>query len=291
VTANTGDAREATLTLSVEGVETPVTLTVTQAAAPAIEEPTLEVSEESLDFDSEGGYKSLTVTTNQESFSIVEGTPDWVKAAIIEPSEGSTHNLKIEVEPNADGIRTATVTLAAGNKTTTLTVTQAASPDAPEPTLVWAVRDEWSAESRYGYIDGGWYGSGEPNLLFDGDPEGTGWHATLELDPPYCLVVDMKTSNTVHAVQLQHVQEAIERNWFYINNVQVYLSDTPFDPNDDPSATMTPAATSQWSIEKGNPFTIDLPIAATGQYLILYFLDSNQGRYIGFTELDVQVEE
>jgi hypothetical protein len=292
-TLNTGPERSADITLTATGVE-PVTLHVTQQFV------SLSVDPKELFFKFDETTEQTVVVISQSDYT-VDPTESWVTA------EKSEEGLKVKMSSNNTGAtRTATVTVRATgvDEPVTLTVTQY-----KEPRLDWSPRIGWTAEAKGEYKDG-WgtgndtYHGGNPNLIFDGI-DSTGWH-TESLEPlPHILVIDMKKQETVHSLRITHLKGALGYNengepnqWIYLGNVDIYLSDTPIDPNAENPIP------SDWTHAKVynynypgtvNPFEINFDTPATGQYLIMRFntshaADSHNDTYISFTELDVKVD-
>jgi hypothetical protein len=145
-------------------------------------------------------------------------------------------------------------------------------------------RTGWTAECRNATHPWGANG-GEPYRVFDGD-RNTGWHSAGGTPFPQCLVIDTKESRKIDHLVLWHLPQAVASNWIYFKTIEVYLSDTPVTPNDDPSSWGNPAAV--YNYPGGiDPVTINLEPNSQGQYVILLFPDWNGAAYISFTELNV----
>jgi hypothetical protein len=154
-----------------------------------------------------------------------------------------------------------------------------------------ADRTGWTAVARYGIHDSGDWGV--PDRVLDGDIY-TGWHTPVYevAPPPHCIVIDMKESKTITALEIVHNPEALtgdHPSWIYFDQIEVYLSNDYFDPNNDPSS-LWPEARYTWPEVGTNPFTIDLYAPASGRYLILYFPNATE-QYVSFTELNVYLLE
>ena len=142
----------------------------------------------------------------------------------------------------------------------------------------------WTGESRNG--NHGWEErGGQPDKVLDGDLE-TGWHSNTNFVLPQCLVIDMKESKTISYFIMRFQANAIERNWIYIKNMEVYLTDTPANADVYQDFWGSPVAT--YLRPSGvDLITIPLPAGSRGRYLILYFPDSTASPHISFTELEI----
>jgi hypothetical protein len=110
-------ARTATVTVTA-GTATPKTVAVTQRGATA----TLSLSRQALSVPAAGETTTITVTTNQSSWSPVSSDTSWLTVS----KSGSILTVTAAVN-NTPSARTGTVTVTAGTATAkTLTVTQAA---------------------------------------------------------------------------------------------------------------------------------------------------------------------
>jgi hypothetical protein len=280
--------------VSAEGAED-VTLTVTQAGWSA----TLSIEPATLNFVHEGGDQTVTVTTNVAEYTyVVEEGNEWLQV------DKTESGLTIHVDANNGESRSATVTLSAeGVEDVTLTVTQAAL--ATEPTLVLADRTDWEVAARGGNHN--WEElDGRPSAVLDGDVN-TGWHSDGATPPPQVFVLNMKGSKTIHSLRISHLPNALDfnpeiggnNNWIYFANVDIYISDSPISPDDDPSWFGEPAVKYVYNFP-GETTTFDIPLDAptTGQYVMMVFYKEddpeNSGygwNYMSFTELNVWVEE
>ncbi|MDR0395234.1 MAG: discoidin domain-containing protein, partial [Tannerella sp.] len=142
-------------------------------------------------------------------------------------------------------------------------------------------RSGWSIEARNGnhaWNDGG---GGQPALILDGNIA-TGWHSRTGTPLPQCVVVDMKES-----LEITHliIYPPTTVGWRYLNNMEVYISDTPITPDAPQPSWGEPAAQVRYS--GGESFTINFPAPITGQFLAIVFLDSTTSTYISFMELEV----
>lgn len=147
-------------------------------------------------------------------------------------------------------------------------------------------RTDWTAVAKNGNHPWGDGGGGQPALLFDGNTA-TGWHSTVGTPFPQCVVVDMKKSLMVDYINIQLPGPT---NWRYIKDVQIYLTDTPIDPNAANLTTilssMTPAAEARH--EGGEVLRLNLQKSLSGRYMTLVFPNySAGGGYISFMELEV----
>jgi hypothetical protein len=141
------------------------------------------------------------------------------------------------------------------------------------------LRTEWTAESRNGNHPWGAEG-GEPFRMFDGNMS-TGWHSRTGTEMPQCIVVDMKQLLPVH-----HIILYPHRSYRYMNNMEVYLSETPITPDADvPDVSWgTPAAVVQYT--SGDSFTIEFPSVTTCQYIAVVFLTSRSSTYMNVMEFE-----
>jgi hypothetical protein len=140
--------------------------------------------------------------------------------------------------------------------------------------------DGWTAASRNGNHSWG-ANDGRPEAIFDGNVV-TGWHSTVGSPLPQCLVIDMKHTFSVH-----HVIMYLPTNtgWRYMNNVEIYLSDTPITPDVPQPSWGAPAAKVTYT--GGDSFTVELPSIPSGQYIALVFLDSKSNTYINLMDFEV----
>jgi hypothetical protein len=112
----------------------------------------------------------------------------------------------------------------------------------------------------------------------------SGWHSHTESPLPQCMVIDMK-----YSVHINHLTIYAPENqgWRYLQDIEVYLSDTPMDVD----AETVPE--SSWGAPKARIVydiahryeNINLAPGSSGRYLALLFPTSVQGRYISFMEL------
>ena len=139
----------------------------------------------------------------------------------------------------------------------------------------------WTVESRNGNHPWGDGGGGQPALILDGNIA-TGWHSTVGSTLPQCLVVDMKQSYSVHHVILY---PPTNTGWRYMNNIEIYLSDTPITPDVPQASWGAPAARVQYP--GGDSFTIEFSSVPSCQYIVIVFLDSKSNTYINLMEFEV----
>lgn len=145
-------------------------------------------------------------------------------------------------------------------------------------------RGSWTAVAKNGHHDWGDGGGGQTALLFDG-MKNTGWHSKVGTPFPQCVSVDMKEPLLMNYILIYPPAQV---NWRYLKDVNLYLTDTPINP-DRPDlesflAELTPVATATYSGEES--FKLELTTPATGRYLTLLFIDGTQP-YISFMELEV----
>jgi hypothetical protein len=240
------------------------------------------------------------------------GTVPGPLTPTVTPSPGAT------VDPASgearDGFFTAegvsyTVTAEDGITTKTYTV------KAILASYVWADRTGWTAEANGGILgwphldpEVGWGGrgtvngveyiGGNPMLVLDGDLE-SGWHSAENI--PTVMVVNMQETKTVSSLKISHVLGAMtggddngwqpRPEWVYFEHINVYVSNTPFNPNGDDELSLNlwgePVRYDR-DMGSAGPFEIDLPTPLRGQYLILEF---EPHIWISFAELEVYVQE
>jgi hypothetical protein len=180
------------------------------------------------------------------------------------------------------------------------------------PTGVLADKTGWTAESRNGHhawndigacgpypedCDGLTAG-GEAFRVLDNNVW-TGWHSNPAADiMPQCIVIDMQASKRVSSFVLHHRPDALpsadhEKSWIYFNTIQVYISDTPYNPNeDDPGWSYYETLINEYVWDGETiPATFTLPVPVEGRYMMLLFTDSREATYISFSELDVYLDE
>jgi hypothetical protein len=140
-------------------------------------------------------------------------------------------------------------------------------------------RTEWTAESRNGNHPWGAEG-GEPFRMFDGNMS-TGWHSRTGTAMPQCIVVDMK-----QLLPVNHIILYPHRSYRYMNNMAVYLSETPITPDADvPDASWgAPAAVAQYT--SGDSFTIEFPSVTTCRYIAVVFINSRSNTYMNVMEFE-----
>lgn len=110
----------------------------------AVEAPELNVDKESVSLAAEAGEASVNVTSNQDWTASADA--DWVS---VEPASGKASEeavaVKITAEDNpSEEVRTATVTIAAGELTKTISVTQEGAE--PEPVTYTIDGKQWITE-------------------------------------------------------------------------------------------------------------------------------------------------
>lgn len=151
-----------------------------------------------------------------------------------------------------------------------------------KPFLYMYPRTTWTAEARNGNHPWGEMG-GEPFRTLNGDLN-TGWHSRVGTPLPQVLVVDMKEQLPVDNVIIYPPGPV---NWRYMNNVEIYVSETPITPDAPQPSWGSPAAKILYLGEY--PFVINFPAPKTGQYIAVVFLDSKTApnSYISFMELEV----
>ncbi len=152
-----------------------------------------------------------------------------------------------------------------------------------KPFLYKYPRTGWTAESRNGNHNWGDGGGGQPALILDGNMA-TGWHSKVGTPLPQCVVVDMKQSLVVDNIIIYPPGTA---SWRYLNNMEIYVSDTPITPDAPQPSWGAPVAKVQYS--GGDSFTINTPTAPVGRYMAIVFLDSKAApnTYMSFMELEV----
>jgi hypothetical protein len=153
--------------------------------------------------------------------------------------------------------------------------------DSDTPFFVNYPRTDWTAETRNGNHAWGVEG-GEPFRMFDGNI-GTGWHSRTGTALPQCIVVDIKQLLRVH-----HIIMYPHLNYHYMNNMEVYLSVDPINPNGDvPDASWgPPAAVAQYTDTSADSFTIEFPSAPLCQYIAVVFINSRSNTYMNVMEFE-----
>lgn len=151
-----------------------------------------------------------------------------------------------------------------------------------KPFLYKYPRTGWTAGARNGNHNWGDSG-GQPARVLDGDMA-TGWHSRVGTPLPQCVVVDMKQSLVVDNIIIYPPATV---SWRYLNNMEIYMSDTPITP-DAPQPSWGEAV-AQVQYPGGDRFSIDFPSAPAGRYMAIVFLDSAAApnTYISFMELEV----
>jgi hypothetical protein len=153
--------------------------------------------------------------------------------------------------------------------------------ESEKPFMYKYPRNEWVAEARNGNHDWGDAGGGPAPLILDGNMA-TGWHSRVGTPLPQCMVVDMKQSLEVtHII----IYPPTTVSWRYLNNMEVYISDTPITPDAPQPSWGEPVARVQYP--GGESFTINFPASTTGRFMAVVFLDSMASTYISFMELEV----
>lgn len=142
-------------------------------------------------------------------------------------------------------------------------------------------RTSWTAAARNGNHPWGDGGGGEPFRILDGLLN-TGWHSRVGTPLPQVMVVDMKEQLPVDNVIIYPPGPT---NWRYMNNVEIYVSETPITPDAPQPSWGSPVVKMQYL--GGDRFLINFPAPKTGQYIAVVFLDSKSNTYISFMELEV----
>jgi hypothetical protein len=156
------------------------------------------------------------------------------------------------------------------------------------PVHVVYLREGWTATCRDG--NHGWDArGGQPEKVLDGDIE-TGWHTRVGSSLPQCLVVDMQEALAVNHIVIRFQANSITNKWIYIQNMEVYLTNTLATAGLYEESWGQPVAR---YLNPGGSEVLTVPLNANsqGRYLVLYFPDSSSGNtYISFTELEAYHE-
>ncbi len=150
-----------------------------------------------------------------------------------------------------------------------------------KPFLYMYPRTSWTAAARNGNHPWGDGGGGEPFRILDGLLN-TGWHSKVGTPLPQVMVVDMKEQLPVDNVIIYPPGPT---NWRYMNNVEIYVSETPITPDAPQPSWGSPVVKMQYP--GGDRFLINFPAPKTGQFIAVVFLDSKSNTYISFMELEV----
>jgi hypothetical protein len=146
-------------------------------------------------------------------------------------------------------------------------------------------RSKWTGVSRNGNHPWGDGKGGQPALIFDGD-NASGWHSKVGAPLPQCIVIDMQQSLPIERIMFQ---PPFTSGWCYIQDIEIYLTDTEMNPDDAP----TPPASWGKPVFKGvypsegvgMNWDIDFPAGSSGRYCALVFPTSTSGNtYISFME-------
>ena len=105
-----------------------------------------------------------------------------------------------------------------------------------KPFLYKYPRAGWSVAARNGNHPWGDGGGGEPELILDGNLA-TGWHSKVGSPLPQCIVVDMKQSLEIDNIIIYPPEPV---NWRYLNNIEIYLSDVPINPDEPQPSGVIP---------------------------------------------------
>jgi hypothetical protein len=148
-------------------------------------------------------------------------------------------------------------------------------------------RNTWTAEARGGnhsWSDGG---GGQPALILDGNMS-TGWHsyASPPAPLPQCIVIDMKESLAVHHITVCPPTSA---SWCYLDDIEIYFSDTPITPDVVQPSWGEPVVKLKYPGPRGSSFTVDFPDIPSTQFVVIYFLTSLSNTYISFMEFEVYI--
>jgi hypothetical protein len=144
-------------------------------------------------------------------------------------------------------------------------------------------RTAWTAEARGGNHPWGDGGGGQPALIFDGNVT-TGWHSHTGASLPHCVVIDMKESLAVHHITVSPPTNA---GWCYIDDVEIYFSDTPITPDVAQASWGEPVVKMKYPGPRGSSFTVDFPDLPSTQFIVMYFPNSLVDPYISFMEFEV----
>ncbi len=152
------------------------------------------------------------------------------------------------------------------------------------PFMYMFPRSSWTAVAKGGNHEWGDGGGGQPNLIFDGDLN-TGWHSRVGEELPQCVVIDMKSINTIDNIILYPPSTT---NWRYIKDVEIYISNNEMDPNipDIPTSTWgEPVAEVQYTGD--DSLKINFSKSFTGRYIAVIFKNtSNSNKNISFMEFE-----
>jgi hypothetical protein len=144
-------------------------------------------------------------------------------------------------------------------------------------------RTEWTAEAKGGNHPWGDGGGGQPALIFDGNVA-TGWHSHTGSSLPQCLVIDMKQSLPVHHITVSPPTNA---SWTYLDNIEIYFSDTPITPDVAQPSWGEAVIKLKYPGPRGSSFTVDFPDIPSTQFVVLYFTSSLSNTYISIMEFEV----
>lgn len=233
-----------------------------------------------IDLDTESAFRQLTATPFPAN--ALHYTPVW------RSSHPSIATVSQTGEVKAINVGTVLISVTSGEVSKSVEITITSN----NPIVKYAT-GEWTAESRGGNHPWGDMG-GEPRYLFDGDFF-VGWHSNTGNPIPQCLVIDMKETLSIyeiilHPPTLDNVHAAGEdyNEWCYLQDIEIYLSDTYVDPNSDPSNWGEPVDWVRYSgPPTGEPFSIIWEETRSAQYLILLFTSSRVEPYISLMEIEV----
>jgi hypothetical protein len=149
-------------------------------------------------------------------------------------------------------------------------------------------RSEWTGVSRNGNHGWGDGKGGQPELLFDGDAA-SGWHSRVGSPLPQCIVIDMKQPLSIDRIMFQ---PPYTNGWCYIDDIEIYLSNTEMKPEDAPAPLPSwgnPVFKGKYPYGSvGTNWDIDFPDGSSGQYCALIFPNSTSGNtYISAMEFVV----
>ncbi len=127
-----------------KGVD-PVTISVTQAAAEEIPQPSLKVSPESLSFKAEGETLELTVTAENVSWTAVP-TDSWLTVTGGSGDGNATVQVKADPNTTTSPLNTTIVVSGEGVDPVTIPVTQAAKADPSDVVTLTHAEAYWTGD-------------------------------------------------------------------------------------------------------------------------------------------------
>jgi hypothetical protein len=151
------------------------------------------------------------------------------------------------------------------------------------PFLYKYPRTDWAAEAKGGNHPWDDAGGGQPELVLDGDLA-TGWHSNTGSELPQCLVIDMKQPLPVHHIT---VSPPTTPEWTYLDNIEIYFSDTPITPDVAQPSWGEAVVKMKYPGPNGSSFTVNFPDIPSTQYVVLYFTSSRVETYISIMEFEV----